>query len=66
MTDQETIARFIFLRWQGWSFNRIAVELNVSKPTPGPGASEICNAEKNGKLPVKKWSKFGKNAVNFW
>lgn len=33
MTDQETIARFIFLRAQGWSFNRIAVELNVSKPT---------------------------------
>ena len=33
MTDQETIARFIFLRSQGWSFNRIAVELKVSKPT---------------------------------
>ncbi len=33
MTDQETIARFIFLRSQGWSFNRIAVELNISKPT---------------------------------
>jgi hypothetical protein len=33
MTDQETIARFIFLRSQGWSFNRIAVDLNVSKPT---------------------------------
>jgi len=33
MTDQETIARFIFMRSQGWSFNRIAVELNVSKPT---------------------------------
>jgi transposase len=33
MTDQETIARFIFLRSQGWSFNRIQVELNVSKPT---------------------------------
>lgn len=33
MTDQETVARFIFLRAQGWSFNRIAVELNVSKPT---------------------------------
>ena len=33
MTDQETIARFVFLRSQGWSFNRIAVELNVSKPT---------------------------------
>ncbi len=33
MTDQETIARFIFLRSQGWSFNRIAVELQVSKPT---------------------------------
>ena len=33
MTDQETIARFIFLRSQGWSFNRIQIELNVSKPT---------------------------------
>ena len=33
MTDQETIARFIFLRSQGWSFNRIQVELNISKPT---------------------------------
>lgn len=33
MNDQETIARFIFLRSQGWSFNRITVELGVSKPT---------------------------------
>ena len=33
MTDSETIARFIFMRSQGWSFNRITVELNVSKPT---------------------------------
>jgi len=33
MTDQETIARFIFMRAQGWSFNRVATELNVSKPT---------------------------------
>ena len=33
MTDQENIARFIFMRSQGWSFNRIAVELKVSKPT---------------------------------
>ncbi len=33
MNDPETIARFIFLRSQGWSFNRIQVELNVSKPT---------------------------------
>jgi len=33
MTDQETIARFVFLRSQGWSFNRIAVELSISKPT---------------------------------
>jgi len=33
MTDQETIARFIFLRSQGWSFNRIQVELQISKPT---------------------------------
>jgi len=27
------MARFIFLRAQGWSFNRIAVELQISKPT---------------------------------
>jgi hypothetical protein len=33
MTDSDTIARFILLRSQGWSFNRIAAELNVSKPT---------------------------------
>ncbi len=33
MTDTETIARFIFLRSQGWSFNRITTELGVSKPT---------------------------------
>lgn len=33
MTDQETIERFKFLRSQGWSFNRIAVELHISKPT---------------------------------
>jgi len=33
MTDQETIDRFIVLRSQGWSFNRIAVQLQVSKPT---------------------------------
>ncbi len=33
MTDTESIARFILLRSQGWSFNRIAVELDVSKPT---------------------------------
>jgi orotate phosphoribosyltransferase-like protein len=33
MKDEETIARFIHLRAQGWSFARIATELNVSKPT---------------------------------
>ncbi len=33
MIDQETIARFIFMRSQGWSFNRIAVDLKISKPT---------------------------------
>ncbi|MEI6074227.1 MAG: hypothetical protein WCS94_01550 [Verrucomicrobiota bacterium] len=33
MTDRENIARFIVLRSSGWSFNRIAAELNVSKPT---------------------------------
>ena len=33
MNDQETIARFIILRTQGWSCNRITVELSISKPT---------------------------------
>jgi hypothetical protein len=33
MTDPENIARFIMLRAQGWSFNRLAVELQISKPT---------------------------------
>ena len=33
MTDRENIARFVVLRASGWSFNRIAAELNVSKPT---------------------------------
>lgn len=33
MTDQETIARFVLLRSQGWSFNRITEQLGVSKPT---------------------------------
>jgi transposase len=33
MTDQETIARFIFMRSQGWSFNRLTTELQISKPT---------------------------------
>lgn len=33
MTDRENIARFIVLRSNGWSFNRLAAELNVSKPT---------------------------------
>ena len=33
MNDSETIARFIFLRTQGWSYNRIQVELKVSRPT---------------------------------
>jgi transposase len=32
-SDQETINRFIFMRSQGWSFNKIAVELKASKPT---------------------------------
>lgn len=33
MIDAETQQRFIQLRSQGWSFARIAQELNVSKPT---------------------------------
>ncbi len=33
MKDQETVARFICLRAQGWTFDRIAAELKVSKPT---------------------------------
>jgi len=31
--DQETVARFIQLRAQGWTYDRISTELNVSKPT---------------------------------
>ena len=33
MHDIEIRNRFIQLRSQGWSFARIVVELNVSKPT---------------------------------
>jgi len=33
MKDHETQQRFIDLRSQGWSFSRIAAELNVSKST---------------------------------
>ncbi len=33
MNDDQTIKRFILLRSQGWSFNQIAAELNISKPT---------------------------------
>jgi len=33
MHDDNIVQRFIELRVQGWSFARIAAELNVSKPT---------------------------------
>ncbi len=33
MHDDKTVQRFIDLRVQGWSFARIAQELNVSRPT---------------------------------
>ena len=33
MKDQETIQKFIALRSQGWTYARLMVELNVSKPT---------------------------------
>ena len=33
MNDQETVRRFVELRATGRSFDRIATELNVSKPT---------------------------------
>ena len=33
MKDQETINRFVELRAQGWSFARLAAELNVCKQT---------------------------------
>lgn len=33
MHDEKTVQRFIELRSQGWSFARIATELDVSKPT---------------------------------
>ena len=33
MHNEKTVQRFVELRSQGWSFARIATELNVSKPT---------------------------------
>ena len=33
MKDQETVNKFIELRAQGWTYARLMVELNVSKPT---------------------------------
>jgi len=33
MKEQETIARFIPLRAQGWTFDRMTAELKVSPPT---------------------------------
>jgi transcriptional regulator NrdR family protein len=33
MNDQETIGKFIALRAQGWTFDRIAETIKVSKPT---------------------------------
>ena len=33
MHDEKTVQRFIELRSQGWSYARLAGELNVSKPT---------------------------------
>ena len=33
MKDQDTVQRFIELRSQGWTFTRLMVELNVTKPT---------------------------------
>ena len=33
MKDQATVQRFIELRAQGWAFQRLATELNVSKST---------------------------------
>ena len=33
MKDSETVDRFILLRAQGWSYNRIQAELKISRPT---------------------------------
>jgi hypothetical protein len=33
MNDTQTQQRFVHLRAEGWSFARIAAEINVSKPT---------------------------------
>ena len=33
MHDENTVQRFIELRAQGWSYARLATELNVTKPT---------------------------------
>ena len=33
MKDQEVVNKFIQLRAQGWTYARLMVELNVTKPT---------------------------------
>ena len=33
MHDEKTVQRFIELRSQGWTYNRLMAELNASKPT---------------------------------
>ena len=45
MTDQETIARFIFMRSQGWSFNRIAAQLRsgINQEIGGVQFSELAD-----------------------
>jgi hypothetical protein len=54
MTDQENLARFIMMRSQGWSFNRITVGFDAAR-TIGP--SELWAASpkntRNGKIRSK-------------
>ena len=52
MKDIKTQQRFVMLRSQGWSFARIAQELNVS------GGMPRSDAMKNGSKTVQKQSTF--------
>jgi hypothetical protein len=51
MTDHENLARFIMMRSQGWSFNRMAVEWDAARTI---GRSEFWAASpkntRNGKI----------------
>jgi len=49
MTDHETVARFIFLRSQGWSFNRSETTNRIpSEDSSLPGTTGRSEYEKAG------------------